>query len=306
VDVLWTAGGLAIILASLGVIIAVFQWLEARRQTKLAIGSSQSFKAEASTRRLRASVFPPQGNTEQFQDFSVFRDIDEHWCPEMVVIPAGKFLMGSPESEEGRFDDERPQHLVKIGRRFAIGKYPVTFEQYDHFCANTKRQKPDDEHWGRGQRPVINVSWEDAQSYLDWLSKKTKQAYRLPTEAEWEYICRAGTTTQYSTGDKIYESDMNYSRSKLPTTDVGSYQANPFKLYDLHGNVWEWCFDGKRTYEDGEVEDPLGPTGHADYRVTRGGAWSVSPRYLRSAFRHSDPPGFRSDDVGFRCLRIIT
>ena len=99
---------------------------------------------------------------------------------------------------------------------------------------------------------------------------------------------------------------MNYSKSKLgQTTEVGSYQANPFQLYDMHGNVWEWCFDGKRTYEDGEIADPLGPIGHADYRVTRGGAWSVSARYARSAFRHSDPPSYRSDDVGFRVLRIF-
>jgi formylglycine-generating enzyme required for sulfatase activity len=183
--------------------------------------------------------------------------------------------MGSLEGEQGRFDDERPQHPVTIGHRFAVGQYPVTFDEYDHFCAATKRQKPKDEGWGRGRRPVINVSWEDAQAYVGWLSKETRSLYRLPTEAEWEFACRAGTTTPFSCGDQISVDDANYSSCKIAQTcDIGSYPANAWGLHDMHGNVWEWCWDAKRDYGMGHVVNPVGSTDALAYRVTRGGSWS--------------------------------
>ena len=131
----------------------------------------------------------------------MFRDAP--FAPELVVIPAGEFMMGSTDEEEGAYEDERPQHRVTIGRRSAIGRCPVTFAEYDRFCEAKQREKPEDQGWGRERRPVINVSWQDAQAYITWLSQETGRAYRLPSEAEWEYACRAGTTTRYSFGNAI-------------------------------------------------------------------------------------------------------
>ncbi len=136
------------------------------------------------------------------QPLSVFRDVEAPWCPELVVIPAGRFVMGSPPEEAGRVENEGPQHQVMVPR-FALGRYAVTFEEYDHFCAATGRDRPEDLGWGRDRRPVINVSWHDAQAYVRWLSEATGAVYRLPSEAEWEYGCRAGTETPFSTGRTI-------------------------------------------------------------------------------------------------------
>ena len=125
----------------------------------------------------------PSGDTKM-PDFAVFRDAP--FAPELVVIPAGEFMMGSADEEEDGYKDERPQHRVAIGRHFAIGRYPVTFDEYDRFCEGKRREKPHDQGWGRGRRPIINVSWDDAQAYIAWLSQETGEAYRLPSEAEWE------------------------------------------------------------------------------------------------------------------------
>src|SRR5512132_2381056 len=167
-----------------------------------------------------------------------------------MALPLGEFLMGSPEDEEGRFNDEGPQHRVTIGRRFAIGPYPVTFDEYDHFCAVTLRAKPADEGWGRGRRPVINVSWKDAKAYVSWLSQHTGKPYRLPSEAEWEYAARAGTTTRYTFGDAVTPKYANYSESEFgKTTEVWpswrctAATPNAWGLHDMHGNVWEWVED---------------------------------------------------------------
>ena len=132
---------------------------------------------------------------------TVFRDVDAPTCPELIVIPAGSFLMGSPDDEEKRDVGESPQHDVTFARPFALGRFPLTFEEYDHFCNQTGRRKPPDENWGRGRRPVINVSWEDAGAYCVWLSEMTNESYRLPSEAKWEYACRAGTTTPFWIGE---------------------------------------------------------------------------------------------------------
>jgi formylglycine-generating enzyme required for sulfatase activity len=176
-------------------------------------------------------------------DFAVFRDVDAPWCPEMVVIPAAQFLMGSPPGE--RFKNEGPQHRVTIGYRFAIGRYAVTFAEYDHFCEETNREKPADNGWGRGRRPVINVSWRDAQAYCEWLAKETDLPYRLPSEAEWEYACRAGTTTRYSWGGEVSKENARFAgwAFATKTTEVGTYPANPWGLHEMHGNVLEWVED---------------------------------------------------------------
>ena len=197
----------------------------------------------------RDEVAPPtgpargeRGTDADRPDRSVFRDAP--FAPELVVLPAGEFRMGSPECEEGRSDNEGPQHRVTIGQRFAVGRYPVTFDEYDRFCEATRREKPGDEGWGRGRRPVINVSWNDARDYLAWLSQETDLAYRLPSEAEWEYACRAGTTTRYSFGDGIAPNQANYADSGIGrTSEVNAYSPNPWGLHDMHGNVWEWVED---------------------------------------------------------------
>lgn len=174
-----------------------------------------------------------------------FRDCPE--CPEMVVVPAGSFMMGSPGSEaryviEGR--NERPQRHVTIAKPFAVGKFEVTFSEWEACVADFGCQGnrwPSDEGWSKGRRPVINVSWNDAKEYIAWLSRKTGQTYRLLTEAEWEYAARAGTTTRYSWGDEFSSSSANNNKGR--TVPVGGYPANPWGLYDVHGNAWEWVED---------------------------------------------------------------
>ncbi|MBK8174672.1 MAG: SUMF1/EgtB/PvdO family nonheme iron enzyme [Rhodospirillales bacterium] len=242
-------------------------------------------------------------------DLAIFGDAP--WCPELVMLPAGEFLMGSPAGEEGRYDSEGPQHRVRIDAGFALGRYPVTFEEYDHFCAMTKRERLGDEGWGRGRRPVINVSWWDAVAYCEWLSRETGQPYRLPSEAEWEYGCRAGTTTRYSWGDAITPKQANYDQSKHgKTTEVGGYPANPWGLYDMHGNVWEWVGDvWHGTYQGAPTDGSAWTDNEGIYssrdRVDRGGSWDSISWFLRSAFRSGIFPGDRVDYLGFRVARTL-
>jgi formylglycine-generating enzyme required for sulfatase activity len=224
----------------------------------------------------------------------------------MVVIPAGEFMMGSPEDEEGRRDNEGPQHLVTIERPFALGRYPVTFEEYDVFCEQTHRKKPEDRAWGRGRRPVINVSWKDATAYCAWLSERTSIRYRLPSEAEWEYACRAGSRAAYAFGETIDEKQANFYPNVKMTSDVGAYPANAFKLFDMHGNVWEWCLDHYQGSYEGAPADgsPLLLSEAAGDRVLRGGSWFLDARHARAASRSRNDPGERDGvSVGFRCAR---
>ena len=204
--------------------------------------------------------------------------------PELAGLDPGSFKMGS---EEGS-DDEKPVRDVTIGYRFAMGRYPVTFEEYDRFAESTGRDRPGDAGWGRGRRPVINVSWNDGKAYAVWLADETGKGYRLPTEAEWEYACRAGTETAYSCGDEIGEKDANFGKTKGKTTKVGSYLANPWRLFDMHGNVWEWVEDVWHDSYEGAPADGNAWTeaGNEDGRVLRGGSWVNRQRFLRSALRN--------------------
>jgi Sulfatase-modifying factor enzyme 1/TIR domain len=234
-------------------------------------------------------------------DFAVFRDIDAPWYPEMVALPTGEFQMGSPNEQE------RPQHRVMIGYRFAIGRHPVTFAEYDHFCDVTKRERPQDEGWGRGRRPVINVSWFDAQAYCEWLAKETGRLYRLPSEAEWEYACRAGTTTSYSWGDEITSEKANYGSK---TIEVGLYPANAWGLCDMHGNVWEWVEDvWHESYYGAPTDGSAWTDGEGNesspFHVIRGGSWDFDPGYLRSAIRLKYYPDYRIYHVGLRVSRTL-
>ena len=249
---------------------------------------------------------------------TVFRDAlkDGGQGPQMVVLPAGTFRMGSPATESGRHDDEGPVRSVTIGRPLAMGRFEVTFEDYDRCVSAKKCTRPGAWGWGRGKRPVISVSWADARKYAAWLSAQTGNRYRLPTEAEWEYAARAGTTTAYSWGDGIRCAQANYARfkgglcaatGKARTAAVGAYAANAFGLYDMHGNVWEWVEDCYvNTYKDAP-SDGGARTGTAKCkaRVLRGGSWNYYPRHLRSAFRGSTAPASRSNDDGFRLVREL-
>jgi formylglycine-generating enzyme required for sulfatase activity len=241
---------------------------------------------------------------------------DESFCdgpdfPEMVVLPAGEFLMGSPEDEEGRGPYEGPQHRVRIARPFAIGRYPLTFAEYRRFCAATGRREPDDQGWGKGLAPVVNVSWEDAQAYMAWLSRETGRDYRLPSEAEWEYACRAGTTTRYSVGDRITAKDANYSEAGIDrTSKVGAYPPNPWGLYDMHGNVWEWVEDDwhdnyKGAPVNGSAWQDTGAGSNRHLCVLRGGSWDDDAGICRSACRYCLIIGNRRSHVGFRVARTL-
>ena len=221
------------------------------------------------------------------------------------MIPPGEFMMGAPEGNADGYEEELPQHLVKIGYPLAIGRYPLTFDEYDHFARATGREQPSDAGWGRGRRPVINVSWEDAKAYVDWLASETRQSYRLLSEAEWEYACRAGTTTHYWWGDDITPYNANYGENVGKTTEVGSYSPNPFGLYDMHGNVWEWTEDRWHRSYDGAPNDGSAWTGWNDpILVLRGGNWGRNAGGIRSASRARGHQYIRK--FGFRVARMLS
>lgn len=229
--------------------------------------------------------------------------------PLLTVIPAGRFLMGSPDNEPNRSVEEGPQHAVIIAQPFALGVYAVTFAEYDCFCEITGRIPPNDYDWGRENRPVINVSWRNAQAYCDWLSEQTGQLYRLPSEAEWEYACRAGTQTPFHTGETINPDQANFGHNHKKTLPVGSFAPNAFGLYDMHGNVWEWTEDCWHDNYHNAPGDGLAwleaNRGNCNRRVVRGGSWYNLPQFLRSAHRI----GINTDDAycerGFRIARFF-
>jgi len=286
--------------------------------------------------------------------------------PAMVWLPGGTFIMGQDDSPHA---DEKPAHPVRVGA-FSIGQYPVTFAEYDRFCAAMGRKPPGDQGWGRGERPAINVNWEDAQAYCAWLSQETGETYRLATEAEWEYACRAGSQTPWSYGDaesRLGDYAWFAANSGSKTHPVGEKLPNAWHLHDMHGNVWEWCQDwwSASYYRDlvgsaartGDRDDRTAPGPHSgpyggeqpvagaqqhspiaaahsrstgahsqsaavdasgaqqpasenpsgpktgSYRVMRGGSWSFTADYCRSASRHGDAPSIRNRILGFRLSR---
>ena len=252
--------------------------------------------------------------------------------PEMVAIGPGQFTMGSPPDDNEAYPPERPLDEVAIQKRFALGKYEVTFDEYDRFAYDTGRRPPFDRGWGGGKRPVINISWEDATAYAKWLSEKTGKSFRLPTEAEWEYAARAGTTTRRFWGDdpnhacryanvfdQANEAQLRTSEivwnahgcdDRYPhTAPVGSFKPNAFELCDMLGNVWEWMQDcWHETYNDAPSNGSawLGENGaECGRRVTRGGSWLRDPRGVRSAFRGYTTTTYRSDVNGFRLAQDL-
>ncbi len=233
--------------------------------------------------------------------------------PSMVRLPRGKFMMGSPSDEDGRFGGEGPVHEVTIAYDFAIGRGPVTFAMWDEArAAGAPLELLGDASWGRGNRPVINASWEEAQAYIAWLNDEHRltggwNAYRLPSEAEWEYACRAGNQKAFSFGDSIDESQANFVRNVGKTTPVGSYPSNAFGLYDMHGNVWEWCEDPwHNNYKGAPSNGSVWQNSDTSERVMRGGSWSLNPRDLRSAYRSRGDPTGRDYGRGFRLARTLS
>ena len=219
---------------------------------------------------------------------------------EMILIPAGKFKMGSPLSEDGRNNVFERQHEVTLTKSFYIGKYEVTQEQGVAVMGGNPSLKT------KGAKlPVTDVSWNACQDFIKKLNPKTNGGFRLPTEAEWEYACRAGTTTAYSFGDRITPKDANYKLS--PIVPVGSYKPNEFGLYDMHGNVSEWCQDLIEDYPVRPVTDPKGPArregGLGGYRIFRGGHFQSSPDSVRSSERRDWVPNDRLNYIGFRLAK---
>ncbi len=242
--------------------------------------------------------------------------------PEMVAVPGGRFIMGSPEAYCDRLPNECPQREVVISKSFLMGKYEVTFDEYEVFFRVTNYKGsllPHNEGWGRGRRPIINVSWEDAQKYVHWLREKTNKNYRLPSEAEWEYAARAGTKTTYWWGNEMNQDSKGNARANCgncgsqwdnkQTAPVGSFAPNPFGLYDMLGNVWEWVQD---CWHDNYLGAPtdgsawgLESSYHCGKRVLRGGSWNDLPIWVRSAGRFGGSAGDSGDLVGFRLVQDI-
>jgi len=229
--------------------------------------------------------------------------------PQLVKIPAGSFLMGSKSGQP----DEKPQHQVTL-QSFWISATEITFEQYDYYIYKLKQNGlpdivyPHDEGWGRAQRPVINISWQEAKNYTHWLSYYTGQQCRLPSEAEWEYAARAGSTTDYSWGDNIGTNKANCHGcgsqwDNKQTAPVASFSKNAFGLYDMHGNVWEWVEDKYHsTYQGAPDNGEAWIEGGDRSRVLRGGSWFVTALFLRSSYRFSGSPDGRDDNIGFRIV----
>ncbi len=270
------------------------------------VGCSENTKSKGVEGKSEVSDFNP----EEVSNFNPKEFTINGVELEMMPINAGSFMMGAPEDEEGRYKNEK-QHRVILTKAFYMGKYEVTQEQWEALMgSNPSRFKG-------AKRPVECVSWYDAQEFIKKLNtqddvKRSGMKFRLPTEAEWEYACRAGTTTAYSWGNALngdkancngnypYGTDVK-GKYLEQTTDVGSYAPNAWGLYDMHGNVYEWCEDWFGDYGNGAVTDPKGaPSG--SYRVVRGGSWSFNARDCRSAVRGRDTPSMRGNIIGFRVV----
>ncbi len=216
---------------------------------------------------------------------------------DMVKIPGGNFQMGSPTTEAEREENESPQHLVNISS-FFMGKYTVTQEQWQAIMGNNPSE------FKGAKLPVEGVRWDQPMEFCQRLSQKTGKNYRLPSEAEWEYACRAGTTTPFYFGETITPELANYGRNHEQTTNVGSFPPNAFGLYDMHGNVWEWCSDHVHVNYDGAPTDGSSWESSTmnDYRIFKGGTWALNNRKCRSASRQWNNDFFVSQSIGLRVV----
>lgn len=259
---------------------------------------------------LSASALAAEKTANPFTD----RLKDGSEGPALVVIPAGSFRMGAVNG--GGDTDEKPVHQVTFAKPFAIGKLEITFAEFDRFCDATGREKPKDgrrwipfSNWGRENRPVINVSWDDAVAYTAWLSEQTGKRYRLPSESEWEYAAKAGSEDRYWWGFNIGDKRANCKGcgslfDNKKTAPVGSFAPNLFGVFDTAGNVWEWCQDRwHESYEGAPANGAAWEEGEDPRRVERGGSFGTKPRYLRSSARGRGKPVDRYVYLGFRVVR---
>jgi len=262
-----------------------------------------------------------QGRSETyFKPGESFKDCPD--CPEMVVVPAGSFIMGSPEGEPEHDGSAEPQHQVTFNKPIAVARFPITFMEWDACVrgGGCGGYKPEDAGWGRGERPVINVNWDDAKSYNTWLSRKSGSTYRLLSESEREYVTRASTTTPFWWGKAITPDDANYNGKytyagisqkgeyRVQTVPVWTFQPNAWGLYQVHGNIWEWVEDCWHDNYKGAPVDGTAWTA-ADVckrRVVRGGAWDRIPQTLASAYRMSFSATYRFNMIGFRVAKSET
>ena len=236
--------------------------------------------------------------------FDAFRDCER--CPVMVALPPGQFVMGT----DGPHPAERPPHTVVINYPFAIGRFEVTFDDWaacvdEGGCA----AMPDDHKWGEGIRPVINITFDEAEGYAKWLSRMTGAVYRLASEAEWEYAARGGTTTEFFWGDEVGVNlancrDCESAWSKIGSGPTGSFAPNPFGLYDMSGNVWEWVQDcWNKDYTGAPADGSAWLSGDCKQRGIRGGSWYYFSKNARSAWRFKNDSRVRSYGIGFRVVR---
>ncbi len=260
---------------------------------------------------LKSKPNPRKLSTSHLKKFSVFRDAI--FTPEMVYIPPGEYMRGSPASK--KFKHEHPEQSVTIDYPLAVSRFLITFNDWDFAIqrGGCEGHRPDDNGWGRGWNPVINVCWGQAQSYIQWLKKNTGERYRLLSEAEWEYCCRAGTSTNYYFGniDRELGKHAWYGQNSNGRSHaVGQKKCNQFGLYDMLGNVWEWCEDHwHNSYHESPVNGKAWVNAGPDFnypRVLRGGSWnSRMGENMRCASRSKVNAGYRYNGVGFRVARVI-
>ena len=311
-------------------------------ETQWIIGKIVEERGSADPEECRRQLLEAKGKLQTILSFTSV----------LVKVKGGSFQMGNVENDSEEYSEEKPVHTVTLTYDYWIGKYEVTFNECDAYCASTGKSKPSDEEWGRGTRPVMNVSWFDAIGYCNWLSEREgiKKAYdsqgnlldksgkvttditnveghRLPTEAEWEYAARGGQNSKgykYAGSNDLNEVGWYWQNSGdkwLPGTDndwdedkikanknktrlVGEKKPNELGLYDMSGNVWEWCHDWYGGYSSVTQTNPVGPSSGA-YRVNRGGSWYDFAQGCRAAYRGCSTPTFSNFNLGFRVSRTV-
>lgn len=277
---------------------------------KLLIPDTTTFEFEVVTVNTQGQATKPCHKQAQY----FVESLDDTVELEMVSIPGGKFTMGAPQEESESREDERPRHLVTV-KPFFMGKYPITQAQWRAIASLPKIKHdlhPDPSYFKGDNRPVERVSWYDADEFCDRLSKVTGRTYRLPSEAEWEYACRARTTTPFHFGATITTNLANFCQQdqsmnkveRKQTTDVGSFPANAFGLYEMHGNVWEWCADNwHEDYQDAPSDGSVWViNGNSEYRILRGGSWDYFPTFCRCTYRFFENPQVKDKEFGFRVV----